>query len=256
MTEERNSEKKKKMTTGTTMTTTTTTAREPIVAIDGPAGSGKGTISSRLADRFGYVVIDTGAIYRAVALLALREGISLGDASRLAERARRAEIRLERRGGTTLVFVDAVDVSEAIRAPEVSEAASRISALPAVREALLGLQRALGRAGGVVAEGRDIGTVVFPGADVKFFLTASEAERARRRTLQLREAGEDCDEGDVRAAIRRRDEADSSRAVAPLRQADDALLVDSSALSIEEVVDRMSAHLESVRAGRRTPSSS
>ena len=215
-----------------------------VVAIDGPAGAGKSTVSRRLAVRLGYRLLDTGAIYRAVALTAQRQGISWDDGAALAGIARALDIDFAFDGAdTNTVSLGGEDVSTAIRTPEISQGASRVSALPEVREALLDLQRRLGAQGGVVAEGRDIGTVVFPDAGVKFFLTASPHVRARRRTDELRAAGKVVDEAATLLEILERDERDSSRAAAPLKQADDAVLVDSSGVAADEVVSRMEAEV-------------
>jgi cytidylate kinase len=215
-----------------------------VVAIDGPAGAGKSTVSRRLAVRLGYRLLDTGAIYRAVALTAQRQGISWDDGVALAGIARALDIDFAFDGAdTNTVSLAGEDVSAAIRTPEISQGASRVSALPEVRDALLDLQRRLGAQGGVVAEGRDIGTVVFPDAGVKFFLTASPHVRARRRTDELRAAGKVVDEAATLREIMERDERDSNRAAAPLKQADDAVLVDSSGVAADEVVSRMEAEV-------------
>lgn len=223
-------------------------AREPIIAIDGPAGAGKGVVSARLADRYGYELIETGAIYRALALVARRKGVALDDAAALASAGRGMPLRFERRGGANRVFLGDEEVTDALREPAVADAASRVAGLPEVRAALLDVQQRLGEAGGVVAEGRDIGTVVFPQAEAKFFLTASAEARAERRWLQLRAAGEECTLEEVRAAQERRDLADSSRAVAPLRQAPDAVVVDSTTLDVDGVVAALGRHVDAVRA--------
>lgn len=215
-----------------------------VVAIDGPAGAGKSTVSRRLAVRLGYRLLDTGAIYRAVALTAQRQGISWDDGAALAGIARALDIDFAFDGAdTNTVSLGGEDVSTAIRTPEISQGASRVSALPEVRDALLDLQRRLGAQGGVVAEGRDIGTVVFPDAGVKFFLTASPHVRARRRTDELRAAGKVVDEAATLREIIERDERDSNRAAAPLKQAEDAVLVDSSGVAADEVVSRMEAEV-------------
>jgi cytidylate kinase len=215
-----------------------------VIAIDGPAGAGKSTVSRRLAVCLGYQLLDTGAIYRAVALVSQRQGVSWDDGPALAGIARDLDIDFHFDGGeTNKVSVAGEDVSSAIRTPEISQGASRVSALPEVRAALLDLQRRLGAQGGVVAEGRDIGTVVFPHADVKFFLTASPQVRARRRTDELRAAGKTVDEAATLREIIERDERDSTRAAAPLKQADDAVLVDSSGVGADEVVSRMEAEV-------------
>jgi len=225
--------------------------RRPVVTIDGPAGAGKSTVSRALADRLGFIYLDTGAIYRATALeaghdagLAARvdgandvAALADEDRRRLAEVAAALDLRFE--DGDTRVLVGGRDVSAAIRAPEIGERASKISAVPEVRAALLPLQRRIAVEGGVVAEGRDVGTVVFPDAEVKFFLTADAAERARRRAAELRARGVAIDEAAVRAEIEARDARDSRRAVAPLVQPADAIVVDSSRLAPEAVLARM-----------------
>ena len=216
-----------------------------VVAIDGPAGAGKSTAAKMLAERLGYALLDTGAIYRTLALLARREGVDWSDGPGVARLAQDLDIKFAFEGGANHVFLRGADISREIRAPEISDGASRVSALPEVREALLDLQRRLGAAGGVVVEGRDIGTVVFPGAQAKFFLTATADERARRRVVELRAAGREVDPAQTLAELRARDHRDSTRAVAPLRQAEDAIEIESSALSPESVVDRM---VEAVRA--------
>ncbi len=229
-------------------------ARErPVVAIDGPAGAGKSSVTRLVAERLGYLLVDTGAIYRAVALAASRAGIGWSDSQPIAALASalvaREGIRLERlASGEQRVVLDGEDVSSAIRTQAISEGASRVSAIPEVRESLLELQRAAGRRGGVVLEGRDIGTVVFPDAEAKFFLTASVDVRARRRHEELAQRGYPQSFEDVRREVIERDKRDSSRPVAPLRQAADAIVVDSSTLSIDEVVERI---VEGVRAVER-----
>ena len=228
--------------------------RHPIVTIDGPAGAGKSTTSRALAARLGYVFLDTGAIYRAVAL-ALRDrapdlatvlvgaesAAALGEDRQAAMGALVRQLRIHFSDGGSGVWLDDCDVSAQIRTPEISDLASKVSAVGPVREALLELQRSVGRPGGVVAEGRDMGTVVFPDAEVKLFLTASVAERARRRVEELRAKGVSANEAETRAAIEERDARDSGRAVAPLRCPDDATVIDSTGLSAEAVVERMLA---------------
>jgi cytidylate kinase len=220
--------------------------RKVVVAIDGPAGAGKSTVSKRLAQRLGYRLLDTGAIYRSVALCARRAGIAWDDAEGCARVARDLDIDFRFEGDVNRVFVDGDDVTGAIRTPEMSEGASKVSALPEVRAALLDLQRRLGAAGGVVVEGRDIGTVVFPDAEAKFFLTASPEVRARRRFEELRAAGKQVDEAQTLAEMIERDRRDETRAAAPLRRADDAILVDSSGVPIDEVVSAMAARVAEV----------
>lgn len=214
--------------------------RRPIVvAIDGPAGAGKSTASKRLTALLGYRLLDTGALYRSVALRARRDGVSYGDADRLAAIAAGLDVNFQLDGMTNRVFLGGEDVSAAIRTPEVSEGSSVVSAIPEVRAALLSLQRELAGKGGVVAEGRDVGTVVLPDAGAKFFLTASDEVRARRRVEELKAAGIAAMYDETLAEIRRRDERDSSREAAPLVCSPDAIVVDSSVLTIDEVVDQM-----------------
>lgn len=210
-----------------------------VVAIDGPAGAGKSTVSKRLAMALGYDLLDTGALYRAVALRSLRHGVDWDDEKVLAQLAGDLDIRFSFKDGKNHVYLGTDDVTEAIRSPEISSGASQVSVLPGVRTALMGLQRRLGAHGGVVAEGRDVGTVVFPGAQAKFFLTASEEIRAQRRFEELAAKGVKADLESTRAEMSERDSRDSDRDVAPLKQADDAVLVDSSGLSIDQVIDEM-----------------
>jgi cytidylate kinase len=212
-----------------------------VVTIDGPAGAGKSTVSMRLARRLGYRLLDTGALYRCVALAARRQAIAWDDEPACARVARDLDVDFAFDGDSNRVSLDGVDVSADIRTPEMSDGASRVSALPEVRAALLDLQRRLGRQGGVVVEGRDTGTVVFPDAGAKFFLTASVEVRARRRFAELRSRGQDVDEAKTLAEMVERDTRDETRAAAPLKQAADALLVDSSGLSIDDCVARMEA---------------
>jgi cytidylate kinase len=210
-----------------------------VVTIDGPAGAGKSTVAKALARRLGYSLLDTGAIYRSVALVAKQRGLPWDDAARLAEVARDLAIEFKFVGDTNSTFVAGEDVSTAIRTPEISQGASQVSAHGPVRAALLDLQRRLGAGGGVVVEGRDTGTVVFPHADAKFFLSATHEERARRRVEELRLAGKPVDFAVTLAEIRERDHRDSSRDVAPMKAADDAIVIDSSTMTIEQVVDAM-----------------
>jgi len=210
-----------------------------IVTIDGPSGAGKSTISQLLAARLGYTYLDTGAMYRAVGLKIERTRTACNDPAALARLLDSIDLELKADNGKTRVILDREDVSEAIRTPEMSMVASRVSALPPVRAKLTALQREIGGRGGVVAEGRDMGTVVFPEATWKFFLDATPEERARRRVLQLKEQGQEVDEQETLIQIVERDRADSSRALAPLQPAEDALIVDSSRMTIEEVVDFM-----------------
>lgn len=213
--------------------------KQIVVAIDGPAGAGKSTASKRLALALGYSLLDTGALYRAVALISKRKGVAWSDEKKLAKLAAKLDIRFSFDGTVNKVFLGKKDVSADIRTPEISSGASQVSAHPKVREALLDLQRSLGKKGGVVAEGRDIGTVVFPEADAKFFLTASDEVRARRRYIELRAQGKAVDFDRTLAEIRNRDKRDSGRDVAPLKAANDAILMDSSKLSADAVVASM-----------------
>lgn len=223
-------------------------SRPFLLAIDGPAGAGKSTVSREVARRLGFTMIDTGALYRAVALAAHRAGIAYEDEPGLARLLEAIDLRLEE----DKVYLDGEDVSLAIRTPEMSLGASRVSTVPAVRQGLLRLQRDLGLAAprGAVLEGRDIGTVVFPDADAKIFLTASVEQRARRRYEELRARGEDVDFEEVLADQIRRDRRDTERALAPLRPAEDAFVVDSTGRTIEEVVDEIVRLVQSRLAQR------
>ena len=204
-----------------------------IIAIDGPSAAGKSTLAKRLAKELGFTYLDTGAMYRALALKVLREGIDIGNDGMLTELIGSTEIDLVETGGKLRVLLDGEDVSELIRTPEVSQMASKASALKTVRRWMLVLQRALGQRGDVVAEGRDIGTVVFPDAEVKIYLDASAQERARRRVEELRRAGRQVSLDETLREMVERDKRDSERDLAPLCKADDAVAIDSSALDAE-----------------------
>jgi len=204
-----------------------------VVAIDGPAGAGKSTLAKRIADKLGYVYINSGAMYRTVALWAIRLGVSLNDMHRLEQLAKEANIRIS--VGDGRIFLNEEDVTDAIRNRDVSEAASKVSAVPGVRRALLKVQRQIAEQNSVVMEGRDIGSVVFPGAQVKIFLDADPKERARRRTLEMRQEGQEADVHVVAGELQKRDERDRKRSEAPLVQAPDAELVDTTGLSLDEV---------------------
>lgn len=213
------------------------------IALDGPAGSGKSTIARAVALKFNYIYIDTGAMYRAITLKALQNNIPIANQLQLTQLAQNTVIRLkyiETDGLSQLrLIMDGVDVSEAIRSLEVTNNVSAVAAVAGVREALVKLQREMAREGGVVMDGRDIGTVVLPDAELKIFLTASVAERSKRRWLELKAKGIEVDLTELEEQIRKRDELDSNREVDPLRQADDAILIDTTDLSIAEVTDRI-----------------
>ncbi len=213
------------------------TARQ--IAIDGPAGAGKSTVAKRVAGLLGYLYIDTGAMYRAIALLALRRQIPFDDAAALSELAEQADLRLESAPFGCRVFLGGEDVSEQIRRPEVGNAASPVSAVPGVRTALVRRQQEMASAAPVVMDGRDIGTVVLPQADCKVFLTASLPVRAERRWRELREKGLPAELSVIEAEMAERDYRDSHRETSPLKQADDAVLLDSSDLDINQVVTRI-----------------
>ena len=206
-----------------------------VVAIDGPAGAGKSTLAKRVAGKLGYVYINSGAMYRAVALWAIRLGVALNDMHRLEQLAKEAKIRLSI--GDDRIFLNEEDVTEAIRDRTISDAASKVSAVPGVRRALLKLQRQMAEQNSVVMEGRDIGSVVFPGAQVKIFLDADPKERARRRTLEIRRDGQEADVHVIAGELHKRDERDRKRSEAPLVQAPDAEFVDTTGLSLDQVED-------------------
>jgi cytidylate kinase len=216
-----------------------------IVAIDGPAGAGKSSVSKLLARRMGFALVDTGAIYRCVALMARREGIAFDDDARLGELLGRVHIHFQVVGEENRVFLGGQDVSSDIRTPENSMAASQVSSRPVVRAGLLQLQRrlALESGKGAILEGRDIGTVVFPDADVKFFLEASPEVRARRRYEELFQKGVESTLEEVLADQMKRDRDDAARAVAPLKAAEDAIRMDSSAVPLSEVVHTLEAEI-------------
>ena len=218
-----------------------------VIAIDGPSGAGKSTVARILANRLGYIYIDTGAMYRSIGWNAKKERIDPADENALADLCGRTEVTIKIDSSDPRFYVDGADVTGEIRTPEMGMMASTVSKSPAVRARLLTLQRELGKNGGVVMDGRDIGTVVFPDADWKFFLEASAEERGKRRYRELKEKGMDVDLTQITQEIKDRDHQDSGRSIAPLRKADDALLIDSSFLSIDEVVDRMLSELAKVK---------
>jgi len=227
--------------------------KRKIVTIDGPSGVGKSTLSRKVAAALGYTYLDTGAMYRAVALFLQRLQIDLGDEQAVGSALTGIKLQLlpaEREDGDVGVMVNGEDVSSAIRTPEAGMRASLVSAIPAVRKRLTEMQQALGRQGKIVAEGRDTGTVVFPDARWKFYLEADLEERARRRVTQLRSAGQEVDAQELLAMIVKRDRDDQERALAPLQKADDAFSIDTTSLDIDEVCTKM---LEVVRAQRTCP---
>ncbi len=205
------------------------------MAIDGPAGAGKSTVARRLAEKLGILYIDSGAMYRAVGLWALRTGVDLADSQRLEQLAHQAHIELG--PGDSRVLLNGEDVTEAIRTPEVSQAASKVSTVAGVRRAMVNEQRRMGFSASVVMEGRDIGTVVFPYADVKVFLDADSSVRTQRRLLEAIEKGERIGAEDMAREIAERDERDRTRTEAPLVQAPDAVYLDTTGLSIDQVVE-------------------
>ncbi len=208
----------------------------PVVTIDGPSGAGKGTICRLVAQKTGYSLLDSGALYRLAAVASLNAAIDLDDESAVADIAAKLDIQFVAESASTRVMLDGEDVSSDIRTERAGMAASKVAAYPQVREALLQRQRDFCKAPGLVADGRDMGTVVFPDAPVKIFLTASSEERANRRLKQLEDAGVSADYEKILADIQARDEQDSSRASAPLKPADDALILDSTTMDIDAVL--------------------
>jgi cytidylate kinase len=232
------------------------TEKKAVVTIDGPSGAGKSTISRRLAARLHYTFLDTGAMYRAVGFKVREAGLALdNEADRAALPALLDEIEIDLAPAAsadeeTRVFVNGQEVSAAVRTAAMGMVASRVSAEPIVREKLTEMQRRLGAKGGVVAEGRDTGTVVFPQAEYKFYLDATPEERAHRRQLQLKEKGQEVEYGELLAQIIKRDHDDATRSLAPLKPAPDAVVVDASAMDIEEVVSFMLKTIRTGAAGR------
>jgi CMP/dCMP kinase len=207
-----------------------------VIAIDGPVGSGKSTVARSVAHQLGYTYVDTGAMYRALALKALRAGIALDASEELAALAERTQIEVRTVDGKRRTFLDGVDVSAAIRTAPVAQAASQIAVVPAVRRVLVAAQQRAGDDGGVVIEGRDIGSVVFPGAELKIYLTASVPVRAERRWRDHQRKGEAIRLPQLEQEVRERDRRDSERATSPLVRAPDAVLIDSTAMEVNEVV--------------------
>ncbi|WP_295797961.1 (d)CMP kinase [uncultured Microbulbifer sp.] len=215
------------------------TSPTPVVTIDGPSGSGKGTIAKLVADKLGYALLDSGALYRLTALAALNAGVDLSDEARLAELAANLDIRFDIANGEVSAVMGGEDVSRDIRMERVSMAASKVAAVPAVRQALLQRQRDFRAAPGLVADGRDMGTTVFPDAPVKIFLTASAEERARRRFAQLQGRGVSVSLRDLLEDIRARDDRDMNRAASPLAPAEDAVVLDSTDIDIDGVLTKV-----------------
>lgn len=216
----------------------------PIITIDGPSGSGKGTLAIQLAEKYQFHLLDSGALYRAVGLFAQQQGVDFTDAAALGELTRQLPIEFIRGDGEILVQLDGQTVTKALRTEETGKLASQVAVVPEVREALVGLQQSFVRAPGLVADGRDMGTVIFPKATVKFFLDASVKERAQRRYKQLKSKGFDVNLAALENELQMRDDRDRNRAISPLLPAEDAYVIDSTAMSIEEVVDFVGEKVE------------
>ena len=209
------------------------------VAVDGPAGAGKSTIAKLVAKKMGYIYVDTGAMYRGLAIHFLKKGIDPEEKEAVVEACRDAEVTIGYESGVQQIYLNGENVTDMLRTEEVGNMASRTSAIPEVREKLLELQRSLAREKDVIMDGRDIGTNILPDADVKIYLTASVETRAKRRYDELKEKGESCDLEEIARDIKARDERDMTRDIAPLKKAEDAVLVDSSDMTIEEVVSEI-----------------
>lgn len=218
--------------------------RDMIVAIDGPAGSGKSTVSKRVAKKLSLLYLDTGAMYRALTLKVMRNNIDSEDAPSIIKVACKTEINLTLQPGEDIkVFLDGEDISGAIRTPEVTEEVKYIARIPEVRERMVQIQRRIAGRTGAVVEGRDIGTVVLPDADFKFYLDATEEERAGRRFKELKEMGMDVVFDEIKSDVKKRDDSDMSRKVAPLKKAEDAICIDTTGMSIEEVVEKIISYI-------------
>jgi cytidylate kinase len=215
------------------------------IALDGPSGSGKSTMAKRISRELGFYYIDTGALYRAVGLFIRRRGIDPSDAAAVSAAISDCIVSFDFVGGAQRTMLDGEDVSEEIRRPEISTYSSKVSAVPAVRELLLDVQRDFARGNNVIMDGRDIGTTVLPNAGIKIYLTASDDDRATRRYLELKKRGEDVDYDTVLRDIRERDERDMSREISPLRRADDAILVDTSGCTVDEAYAKLLSIIKS-----------
>ena len=222
------------------------------IAIDGPAGAGKSTIARRVAKELSFIYVDTGAMYRAMALYLLRREVNKDDTEQIGNICQDAEISIEYQNGEQIVLLNDENVNSYLRTEEVGNMASVSSAVPRVREKLLSLQRKLARDMSVVMDGRDIGTTILPDADVKIYRTASSLTRAKRRYLELQEKGTVCNLDEIQKDIEERDQRDMNREISPLRQAEDAVLVDSSDLTIQQVVDRILQIFRSKTAGEKS----
>lgn len=217
-----------------------------IIAIDGPAGSGKSTAAKNIAEKLGFTYLDTGAMYRAITFLALQKRIA-DDVNSVIELARKISLKLKFENGITRVFVDGVEVTEEIRKPEVNSKVSDISKIPEVRAEMVKIQKRMGSEGNIIAEGRDVTTVVFPEADFKIFMTATLDERARRRFKEFQEKNVNISLEEVKANLQMRDDIDSNRLVSPLKKADDALEFDNSKIGIEEELNILLDKIEEIR---------
>ena len=222
------------------------------LALDGPAGAGKSTIARRVAKELSFIYVDTGAMYRAMALYLLRREVNKDDTEQIGNICQDAEISIEYQNGEQIVLLNDENVNSYLRTEEVGNMASVSSAVPRVREKLLSLQRKLARDMSVVMDGRDIGTTILPDADVKIYLTASSLTRAKRRYLELQEKGTVCNLDEIQKDIEERDQRDMNREISPLRQAEDAVLVDSSDLTIQQVVDRILQIFRSKTSGEKS----
>lgn len=224
-------------------------SQSPVITVDGPSGAGKGTLCMLLADKLGFHLLDSGAIYRVLALAAIHHGVDTESEDALVPLATHLDVQFIAEGDLVKVILEGEDVSGELRKEETGMAASKVAALPRVREALLRRQRAFSAAPGLVADGRDMGTVVFPEAEAKIFLDASAEERATRRLKQLQQKGLDVKFDDLLSEIQERDDRDRNRPVAPLCPAEDALVLDSTSMNIEQVVEKALNYIESKLAG-------